>query len=76
MITTQRQLRKMFWAAHPYLSKRKKDKVKDHSGLGLMYPINVRLAWNGYLEQMRASDQIDVSMFYRSTLEPFSKEKV
>lgn len=65
MITTQKELRREFWAQHPHLPRRK---IKNYSGNGTMYPTDTRCAWCDWLDSMKKAGQISDSLAYRATL--------
>lgn len=54
-ITSVRQLRKEFWAAHPTLPRRK---IKDYTGNGKMYTTDVRVAWSNWIDMLKKSGDI------------------
>ncbi len=65
MITSQRDLRRAFWQAHPGLSRRR---IRDYSGTGLMFPTDTRCAWCDFVDHLRSADQISEALASRVTL--------
>lgn len=59
-ITTQRELRRMFWAAHPHLPRRR---LRDGD-----YPTDTRVAFCDWLDAMLDMGWIDDAMAQRATL--------
>ena len=61
MITTQKDLRDAFWAAHPNLTRKGNQKQNE-------YPTDTRLTWIDYVEYMRRDGQIGEALTQRATL--------
>ena len=66
MITTQRELRRQFWADHPELSR---EKIKNYNGTGRMYPTDTRCAWCDWLDAMKKDGQISDALASRACLD-------
>lgn len=64
-ITTQPQLRKAFWEAHPNLSRKR---IKDFTGKGTMYTTDTRVAWTNFVDAMSKDNQISQDLASRATL--------
>jgi hypothetical protein len=64
--TTQKQIRAAFWETFPDLPRRK---IKDYSGIGLMYPTDTRCAFAGFIDHLEKSGQIAHDLADRATLE-------
>ncbi|MDP2371907.1 hypothetical protein [Rhodoferax sp.] len=61
MITTQKDLRAAFWAAHPGF--------KRHPGWTQnQYPTDTRVAWCDHVEHLRRDGQINEALAQRATL--------
>lgn len=67
MITTQKELRAAFWAAHPDASRRI---IRDYAGTGRMYCTDTRVAWCDYVDLMARSGEISEALADRATLQP------
>lgn len=65
MITTQKELRRAFWVAHPHLPHRR---IKNYSGNGTMYPPDTRCAWCDWLDYMQNAGEISEALANRATL--------
>jgi hypothetical protein len=65
MMTTQKQIRAEFWAAHPTLSRRK---IRDYAGTGRMYTTDTRCAFVDFVDYLQTSGQISESLANRATL--------
>lgn len=65
MITTQKELRRAFWAQHPHLPRRK---IRNYSGNGTMYPTDTRCAWVDWIDYMQKDRQISDALADRATL--------
>lgn len=61
MITTQKELRGMFWEQYPEF-RRIPGKTQND------YPVDVRVAWCDFIEHMYRSGQITQAMVDRATL--------
>lgn len=66
MITTQKELRKLFWQEHEGLPRKK---ITDYAGTGKMYPTDTRVAWCDWLDAMQKNNQISQELAERATLD-------
>jgi hypothetical protein len=66
-ITTQRDLRRAFWADNPHLERRAR-KERRKTAPQDSHPTDTRVAWCDYVEYMERSGQISDSLAYRATL--------
>ena len=67
-ITTQAEVRQLFWELHegqPGISTRK---IQDHSGLGKMYDTGTRCAFVDYVDALARSGKISDALAGRVTL--------
>lgn len=64
-ITTQKQIRSLFWEIHPDLPSRK---IPDHSGAGKMFPVDTRCAFCDFLDALHRDGQISDDLADRATL--------
>lgn len=65
MITTQKELRREFWAQHPHLPRRK---IRNYAGTDTMYPTDTRCAWVDWIDYMQKDGQISDALADRATL--------
>jgi len=65
-ITSQKQLRAAFWAAHPAADRKR---ITDYEGTGKMYRTDTRTAWVEYVDAMSRDNQISQALASRATLE-------
>jgi hypothetical protein len=65
-ITTQRELRRAFWLAHPNLPRRR---IANYSGHGKMHCTDVRVSWCDWLDAMKKDGQISQELERRATLD-------
>lgn len=65
MITTQKQIRAAFWAAHPTLPRRK---IRDYAGTGRMHVTDTRCAFVDFVDYLQTSGQISEALANRATL--------
>ena len=65
MMTTQKQIRAEFWAAHPTLSRRK---IRDYAGTGRMYHVDTRCTFADYVDELHRDGEISEDLAYRVTL--------
>ena len=65
MITTQRELRKLFWLTHPQLSR---ERIPAHDGNGTMYTTDTRCAWGEWIDVMSKDSEISERLAMRATL--------
>lgn len=66
MITTQRELRRTFWALHPYLQRRR---IKNYAGDGLMHVTDTRSAFCDWVDALSKSGGISDELAQRATLD-------
>lgn len=64
-VTTQKQVRAMFWSAHPEADRRK---IRDHSGKGRMYKADTRMLFVDYVDALQRSGMISATLAQRVTL--------
>lgn len=64
-ITTQKQIRAIFWQTFPDLPRKK---IRDYSGNGLMYPTDTRCAFCDFLDSLHRDGVISDALAYRATL--------
>lgn len=64
-ITTQRDLRRAFWQAHPDADR---SKIKDHSGTGRMYKADTRAAFVDFVDMLARQGVISEPLAQRVTL--------
>jgi hypothetical protein len=64
--TTQRQVRRAFWEAHPNLPKRK---IKNYSGNGTMHVTDTRCAFTDFIDMLSKNDNISQELAQRVTLD-------
>ena len=65
MMTTQKQIRAAFWAAHPAWMRAK---IRDHAGTGRMYITDTRCAFVDFVDYLQTSGQISEALANRATL--------
>lgn len=65
MLTTQKQIRAAFWAAHPTLPRRK---IRDYAGTGRMHVTHTRRAFVDFVDYLQTSGQISEALANRATL--------
>jgi len=70
MLTTQKQIRALFWESHPTLSRRRyryswnqSDKTAE-----LVFPIDTRCAFVDFVDYLQTSGQINEALANRATL--------
>lgn len=66
MITTQKELRRQFWLAHPHLQRRK---ITNYSGNGRMHVTDTRCAWCDWVDWLSKDGQISQALAMRATLD-------
>ena len=66
MITTQKELRRLFRQEHPNLDYRK---ITNYSGNGKMFKTDTRVAFTDWLDYMSKSGQISQALAERATLD-------
>jgi hypothetical protein len=64
--TTQREVRRAFWEAHPTLPRRR---ITDYSGRGKMYPTDVRVAFVDFIDYLVCNRDISKELADRVTLD-------
>lgn len=64
-ITTQKQIRALFWETFPDLPRRK---IRDYSGAGTMYPTDTRCAFCDFLDSLHRGGMISDALADRATL--------
>jgi hypothetical protein len=65
MLTTQKQIRALFWETFPDLSRRK---ITDYTGAGKMYRTDTRCAFVDFLDALHRDGQISDALADRATL--------
>lgn len=65
-ITTQKELRRLFWEQHPHLPRRK---IRNYSGNGMMYPTDTRVSWVDWLDFMQKDGAISQALADRASLD-------
>ena len=63
--TTQRSLRRAFWAQHPHLTRRK---IPNYSGHGTLHVTATRCAWVEWIDHLARDNQISQALAQRATL--------
>lgn len=66
MITTQKELRRLFWETFPTLSRKK---ITSYDGKGKMYCTDTRCAWVDWIDSMSKDGQISQALAERATLD-------
>lgn len=66
VVTTQRELRREFWKAHPDLPRYK---IKNYSGNGKMHVTDTRVAWCDWVDALSKSGEITQELAQRATLD-------
>lgn len=66
MLTTQREIRRAFWEAHPSLPRRK---IRNYSGNGKMHVTDVRCAFCDFVDYLSKSNEISQELASRATLD-------
>lgn len=64
-VTTQKQIRAMFWRDNPTASRRK---IADYSGKGKMYTTDTRVMFVDYLDYLQRAGIISPELAQRATL--------
>ena len=64
-LTSQAEVRKAFWAAHPDLPRRR---IRNYAGTGSMYPTDVRVAFVDFIDYLERDGQISTELARRVTL--------
>lgn len=64
-MTTQKEIRAAFWAAHPTLPRRK---IRDYAGTGRMHVTDTRCAFVDFVDYLQTSGQISEALANRATL--------
>lgn len=66
MITTQKDLRRLFWQEHPTLPRKK---ITNYSGNGTTYCTDTRCAWCDWIDAMSRNNEISQELAQRATLD-------
>ena len=64
-LTSQAEVRKAFWAAHPQLPRKL---IRDYAGTGKMYQTDVRCAFVDFIDHLKRNGQISTELAQRVTL--------
>ena len=64
-ITTQKEIRQLFWETFPDLPRKK---IKNYSGNGTMYPTDTRCAFTDFIDYLSRDGQISEALAARATL--------
>lgn len=64
-LTTQKQIRALFWQTFPNLSRKK---IRDYSGNGLIYTTDTRCAFCDFLDSLHRDGLISDGLADRATL--------
>jgi len=65
-ITTQKELRRLFWLYHPDMPRKK---IKNYSGNGHMHVTDTRVAWCDFVDSMSRDGTISEELASRATLD-------
>ena len=65
MYTTQRQIRALFWATFPDLSRKT---IPDHAGTGRMYTTDTRCTFVDFVDELCRDGEISDQLANRVTL--------
>lgn len=65
MLTTQKQIRALFWETFPDLPRRR---ITDYTGTGKMHHTDTRTAFCDFLDALHRSGQISDALADRATL--------
>ena len=65
MLTTQKQIRALFWATFPNLSRKT---IPDHAGTGRMYTTDTRCTFVDYVDELQRDGEISEALANRATL--------
>jgi hypothetical protein len=65
MITTQKQIRKLFWLEFPNIDRRK---ITSYDGKGKMYKTDTRVLFCDFVQALHANGQISDNMVQKVTL--------
>jgi len=66
MITTQRELRRVFWQEHPNLTRKK---IPNYAGNGRMHVTDTRCAFTDWIDYLSKDNQISQELAQRATLD-------
>jgi hypothetical protein len=66
MITTQKELRKLFWQTFPDLPRKK---IRNYSDNGTMYRTDTRVTWCNWIDALSKSNEISQELAQRVTLD-------
>lgn len=64
-LTSQVEVRKAFWAAHPTLPRKL---IRNYAGTGKMHQTDVRCAFVDFIDYLERSNQISTALARRVTL--------
>ncbi len=67
-ITTQREVRRAFWAAHPDRKRFPQRRITDYRGDGKMHVTDVRCAFSDYVDYLSKEGAISHELAHRVTL--------
>ena len=65
-VTTQRELRRMFWQQFPNLPRKK---ITNYSGNGTMYRTDTRVTWCDWIDALSKDGTISQELAQRATLD-------
>lgn len=70
MLTTQKQIRAAFWAAHPHLPRRRHryDWHQDNPKAELVHHVDTRCAFVDFLDALHRAGEISNALAQRATL--------
>ena len=66
MITTQRELRRLFFSTFPDVPRKK---IRNYAGDGLMYPTDTCCAWVDWIDGLQRDGIISEQLAERATLD-------
>lgn len=67
MLTTQREVRRLFWQEHKGIVPRKK--ITNYAGTGTMYPTDTRCAFVDFVDRLSKDGSISEALASRVTLD-------
>lgn len=65
LITTQKEIRKLFWQENPNLDRKK---ITSYDGKGKMYKTDTRVAFVSFVDMLYSNGQISNNMVQKVTL--------
>lgn len=65
LITTQKEIRKLFWQENPNLDRKK---ITSYDGKGKMYKTDARVSFVDFVDMLYRNGQISKNMLYKVTL--------